>query len=87
MLLLFASVALVAFALNVPMGAWREQVRRFSWQWFMAIHLPVPIVAAMRIGWDVPAMSIPLLLAISVAGQVVGSRYRRRMRAVGAMSM
>lgn len=84
MLPLFASTALVAFALNVPMGAWREQARRFSWQWFLAIHLPVPVVAAMRIGWDVPAMTIPLLLAVSVAGQVAGSRYCRRMRAVAA---
>ncbi len=73
-----AFLATVAFALNVPLGMWRETTPRFSWQWFLAIHLAVPVVIALRLLNDLPVAVAPLLLALAVGGQVVGSRYRRR---------
>ena len=45
-LLLFISI--IVFALNIPFGYWRANVRRFSAQWFLAIHIPVPIIIALR---------------------------------------
>ena len=42
-------ISLVVFVLNIPFGYWRENVRKFSFQWFLAIHLPVPIIIAIRI--------------------------------------
>jgi len=42
-------IALLVFILNIPFGYWRANVRKFSTQWFLAIHIPVPFIVAMRI--------------------------------------
>ena len=78
MMPLIAIVAALAFVVNVPLGALREHTRTFSWQWFLAIHAAVPFIAALRILSDVTMLVIPLLVILSIAGQVIGSRYRRR---------
>ena len=35
--------------LNIPFGYWRANVKKFSWQWILAVHIPVPIIIALRI--------------------------------------
>ena len=42
-------VALLVFILNIPFGYWRANVKRYSAQWFLAIHIPVPFIIAMRL--------------------------------------
>jgi len=37
------------FLLNIPFGYWRAHVRKFSTQWFLAIHIPVPFIVALRL--------------------------------------
>lgn len=61
-----------AILLNLPFGFYRAGLRRFSWQWFLAIHLPVPFIILMRIESGVTWMIVPLLIAIAVAGQLAG---------------
>jgi hypothetical protein len=39
----------LVFVLNIPFGYWRANVRRFSLQWILAIHIPVPIIIALRL--------------------------------------
>jgi hypothetical protein len=50
------TVALIVFTLTLPFGYWKASVKRFSLQWFLAIHLPVPFVVALRlisgVGWQ-----------------------------------
>lgn len=46
-------ISLVVFFLNIPFGYWRANVRRFSTQWFLAIHIPVPFIIAIRILSDI----------------------------------
>lgn len=66
----------LVFLVNLPFGYWRRNVRRFSLQWFLSIHLPVPLVIALRIfggvGWHF--ITFPLLVGAFFAGQIVGSR-------------
>jgi len=73
-------VALAVLLLNVPFGYWRANVRRLSSQWFLAIHLPVPVVVALRLwsglGWR--PLSVPLLVGAFFCGQLLGGRLRRR---------
>jgi len=38
------TIAFVVFLLNLPFGYWRQNVRKFSFQWFLAVHLPVRFV-------------------------------------------
>ena len=42
-------ITLSVFILNIPFGYWRGHVRKFSLQWFLAIHIPVPFIIALRL--------------------------------------
>ncbi len=42
-------ITILVFFLNIPFGYWRANVKRFSTQWFLAIHIPVPFIVALRI--------------------------------------
>jgi len=72
-------VAAAVLALNIPFGYWRATTRKFSWQWILAVHLPVPAVIAMRIlsglGWQL--MSFPVLIGAFFLGQFSGGRLKR----------
>ena len=72
------TVALLVFLINLPFGYWRASVRRLSAQWFLAVHLPVPLVVALRIysdmGWEL--ISFPVLAGAFFLGQFVGGRLR-----------
>ncbi|MFK5855311.1 MAG: hypothetical protein QM503_04205 [Bacteroidota bacterium] len=45
--LIIASV--IIFIFNIPFGYWRANVRKFSLQWILAVHIPVPFIIALRI--------------------------------------
>jgi len=72
------TVALLVFLLNLPFGYWRASTKKFSRQWMLAIHLPVPLVVALRIwsglGWKL--ISFPVLIGAFFLGQFVGGRVR-----------
>jgi len=42
-------ICIIVFIINIPFGYWRSNVKTFSLQWFLAIHIPVIIVIALRI--------------------------------------
>jgi len=42
-------ISSIVFLVNIPFGYWRANVSRFSFQWFLAIHLPVIVVIALRL--------------------------------------
>jgi len=46
-------ITLLVFILNIPFGYWRANVKRFSRQWFLAIHIPVPFIVALRLLSDI----------------------------------
>ena len=64
---------LLAIAINLPFGAYRATVRKFSWQWVLAIHLPIPLVILMRLSFGLGWWFIPFMLASAVTGQLLGS--------------
>ena len=63
------------FVLNIPFGSWRAKVRKFSKQWFFAVHIPVPIIVAMRLFMSIPLSLklFPLFVLSYFSGQYVGS--------------
>ncbi len=71
-------IALLVFILNLPFGYWRARTRKFSWQWILAIHLPVPGVVALRIynglGWQLASFLV--LIASYFLGQFVGAKIK-----------
>ncbi len=72
------TVALLVFLVNLPFGYWRASVPKMSGRWFLAVHIPVPLVVALRIfsglGWK--WMSFPVLVGAFFLGQFVGGRLR-----------
>jgi hypothetical protein len=69
-----AALALFALLANLPLGAWRVRVRPYSFAWFMAVHLSVPFIWALRMLCGVGLPMIPVLILFAVAGQLVGGR-------------
>ncbi len=69
-------VAAIVLILNLPFGYWRARVRKFSAQWILAIHLPVPIVIACRVfsglGWHLA--TFPVMVAAFFCGQFLGGK-------------
>ncbi len=64
--------------INLPFGYWREGLRKFSLPWWLAIHLPIPLVIALRIGLNIPYATVPLVIGAAVIGQWQGGRFRKK---------
>lgn len=80
MTLHIALVSLICFVVNIPLGIWRERTRKFSWQWFVAIHASIPFIIALRIGLHLHPIAIPINIAAAVAGQFVGGLPEKKRR-------
>ena len=67
------------FVVNVPFGCWRAGVRKFSLQWFVAVHAAVPMVIVLRYALGLPFRwsMFPFFVAAYFGGQYVGSRLRQ----------
>jgi hypothetical protein len=76
------AVALATLVLNLPFGFWRAGVRKFSLSWFLAVHVPVPLIVGMRllagIGWHL--ITFPVLVGAFFGGQLLGGRMRSAIR-------
>jgi hypothetical protein len=72
------TVALLVFLLNLPFGYWRASVRKMSRQWFLAVHIPVPLVIALRLysGLGFKLISFPVIVGAFFLGQFVGGKVR-----------
>jgi hypothetical protein len=60
----------------MPLGYLRRRVPKLSWQWFLYIHLAIPVIIALRLMAGLPFRVAPLMVAAAVAGQVLGARLR-----------
>ena len=65
--------------LNLPFGYWRAHVPKFSLAWFLAVHLPVPLVIAIRfiahLGFH--PVTYPVLVGAFFAGQFLGGKLAK----------
>jgi hypothetical protein len=43
-----AAVAAASLLCNLPIGAWREHTRKFSFEWWVALHASIPFVISLR---------------------------------------
>lgn len=76
MILKIFLVSALCFLINVPLGRWREHTRKFSWQWFVAIHASIPLIIALRMWLHLHPIAIPFNIAAAVLGQLVGGRSK-----------
>lgn len=71
------ALTVLAFGTNLPLGYLRAGEPKYSFRWFLYIHLSIPLIVAARLalgfGWGI----VPATLACAVVGQIAGSRCRR----------
>lgn len=70
---------LIVFLMNIPFGYWRGNANKFSWQWFLSVHFPVPFIIFLRIyldlGWH--WTTYPILVGAYFGGQLVGGKLHK----------
>lgn len=64
----------LTFMLNMPFGYLRGKAKKFSFKWFLYIHLPIPFVLLARILSNIDMTYIPVFVLASVIGQVWGGK-------------
>ena len=69
---------LIVFLINLPFGYMRSRATRFSREWMMAVHIPVPFVFLLRIFSGLNWTVIPLLMLSDIARQLAGGKLRKR---------
>ena len=71
-----ALISILTFILNLPFGYWRANVRKFSFQWVLAIHIPVILVIIERIfsGLGFEFITYPVLIGSFFLGQFMGGK-------------
>lgn len=76
-LLTVIGISLFTMVINLPFGYWRAGVKKFSKEWFLAVHLPVPFVVAARLGFKVSFLFIPVFVFAFFLGQWLGAQWRK----------
>lgn len=74
-------ISLSVFLLNIPFGYWRTHVKKLSLQWFLAVHIPVPFVIALRFlgGLGFQLYTYPALVGAFFLGQYAGGLLLKKM--------
>ncbi len=69
-----AFISVLVFLMNIPFGYWRANVKKFSLQWVLSIHLPVPVIILLRIysGIGFAWYTYVFLVAAFFLGQKLG---------------
>ncbi len=82
-------ISIIVFILNIPFGYWRANVKQFSVQWFLAIHIPVPFIILFRLYSGVGFEPITYIVFFSafLLGQLKGIRIFERMKATSVMPL
>ncbi len=70
------SVAALVLLINLPFGYWRADAGKFSRQWFLAVHLPVPLVIGLRLasGLGFQLATFPVMIGVFFLGQLAGGQ-------------
>jgi hypothetical protein len=80
-------VALSIFIFNIPFGYWRANVKKYSFQWVLSIHIPVPFIILLRIYSNIgfALYTYPILVGIFFLGQMTG-KYLSSQRIKSSLS-
>ena len=70
-------VLVIVLFVTLPFGFYRAYTRRFTARWFLAIHLPVPLVFLARFEAHLPYTFIPFTCLAFFTGQFLGGTAGR----------
>ena len=64
----------ITLLFNLPFGYTRAKAKRFSFRWFLFIHLPIPFIFIARILSHIEIKYIPFLALAAIIGQIAGGK-------------
>ena len=75
-------ISLIILLINIPFGYWRSNVKKFSLQWFLAVHVPIPLIVVLRIYSDIGFIwyTYPFLIGSFFFGHRVGGYILNRLK-------
>ena len=76
--ILVVGLVILALVISIPCGYIRQNYAKYSFMWFLLIHLPIPFIVLLRIEAGLDWRFIPFTLAGSIAGQILGGALSRR---------
>jgi len=71
------AIGVLGMALNVPLGVWRQHTKKFSPQWFLAVHATIPFIAMLRKAVVMPKYAVAFTIGSAVLGQAIGARAEK----------
>jgi len=71
---LLGALLTVTFVITLPFGAWRARCRKYTLQWWFAIHLVIPFIILMRLWGGFSYAYIPLFVASTLFGHITGGK-------------
>ena len=72
--LLVIICALFSILINLPFGYFRNREKRYSFKWFLYIHLPIPLIIVARLLAQLDMRYIPIFVLAAILGQIFGGR-------------
>ena len=75
-IMLLVLLTIAALILNLPFGYLRVNTKKFSFLWFLYIHLPIPVIFILRTLAGFSIKVVPIIVVGAVAGQFLGGRLR-----------
>jgi phosphoglycerol transferase MdoB-like AlkP superfamily enzyme len=79
-LLLVSMFALFSILINLPFGYFRNREKKYSFRWFLYIHLPIPLIILARFLAHIDMRYIPIFVLAAILGQVFGGRMESTAR-------
>jgi hypothetical protein len=78
----FAALLVILF--NIPFGYWRANVKKFSLQWVLAVHIPVPFVITLRLLGNIGFQfyTYPILVTAFFLGHLFGKMIYQKIKKV-----
>ncbi len=67
-------LTILSLVLNLPFGYLRAGSRKFSFGWFLYIHIPIPFLFLLRTYAGVTYQYIPIMAIGAILGQFIGGR-------------
>ena len=72
---------------NLPSGALRVHVEKFSPGWILAVHATIPFIAVIRKAVVMPKWAIAFTIGSAVLGQIMGARLEKQRMAAAQLSV
>lgn len=69
-------LCIITLLVNLPFGFARSKTRRYSFRWFLYVHMPIPLIFIIRNLSHIELKYIPAFVIAAFAGQLIGGKLQ-----------